>query len=135
MEGGTKSNVIAGSAFVHWSARLAPGQSNEAFLAAMQGCADSDTRVDWEVPFQGEPLPAGERGNEASRDFALANGLDPVESVDFWTEAALFSAAGLPSLVLGPGHIEQAHVADEWVSLDQLERACDGYRAVVKSDG
>ena len=26
----------------------------------MQGCADSDTRVDWEVPFQGEPLPAGE---------------------------------------------------------------------------
>jgi len=135
VDGGTKSNVIAGSAFVHWSARLAPGQSNEAFLAAMQGCADSDAQVEWEVPFQGEPLPAGERDNEASREFARANGLDPVESVDFWTEAALFSAAGLPSLVLGPGHIEQAHVTDEWVSLDQLERACDGYRAVVKSDG
>jgi acetylornithine deacetylase len=135
VDGGTKSNVIAGNAFVHWSARLAPGQSNGAFLAAVQGCADSGSRVDWEVPFQGEPLPAGGQENESSRVFAQANGLDVVESVDFWTEAALFSAAGLPALVLGPGHIEQAHVTDEWVSLDQLERACDAYRAVVKSDG
>ena len=78
--------------------------------------------------------PSGQE-SDASRVFARANGLDVVESVDFWTEAALFSAAGLPALVLGPGHIEQAHVTDEWVSLDQLERACDAYRAVVKSDG
>jgi acetylornithine deacetylase len=135
VDGGTKSNVIAGSAFVHWSARLQPGQSSEAFLAAVQDCAHPEARVEWEVPFRGEPLPAGGRDNEASRAFARANGLDVVESVDFWTEAALFAAAGVPALVLGPGHIEQAHVTDEWVSLDQLERAFESYRAVVKSDG
>ncbi|MDX1381905.1 MAG: M20/M25/M40 family metallo-hydrolase, partial [Xanthomonadales bacterium] len=37
--GGTKSNVIAGEAFVHWSARLPPGEPNDEFLAAVQACA------------------------------------------------------------------------------------------------
>jgi len=52
-------------------------------------------------------------------------------SVDFWTEAALFSAAGLPAMVLGPGHIVQAHQADEWVALNQLQRAREIYQGVV----
>jgi acetylornithine deacetylase len=42
-------------------------------------------------------------------------------AVDFWTEASLFSDAGLTALVYGPGDIAQAHTADEWVSLDQLQ--------------
>jgi acetylornithine deacetylase/succinyl-diaminopimelate desuccinylase-like protein len=35
--------------------------------------------------------------------------------------------------VLGPGHIEQAHVRDEWVSLDQLERCLEIYRALLEA--
>ena len=41
--------------------------------------------------------------------------------VDFWTEASLFSQAGLTAFVFGPGDIAQAHTADEWVALDQLD--------------
>jgi acetylornithine deacetylase len=55
--------------------------------------------------------------------------------LDFWTEAALFSAAGLPALVLGPGNIEQAHTSDEWVAVEQLARAYELYGRVVSSDG
>jgi acetylornithine deacetylase len=62
-------------------------------------------------------------------------GFDPGEPVDFWTEAALFSKAGLPALVLGPGNINQAHVADEWVDLDQLSMAHNLYSAVVRDNG
>ena len=57
------------------------------------------------------------------------------EPVDFWTEASLFSAAGLPALVLGPGDIAQAHVSDEWVGLTQLDTAYELYRRVVNDDG
>ena len=61
--------------------------------------------------------------------------LPPGEFVNFWTEASLFSSAGLPALVLGPGNIAQAHAVDEWVELEQLETACQLYGQVVNNDG
>jgi acetylornithine deacetylase len=135
VDGGTKSNVIAGSAFVHWSARLRPGESNDEFLREIRSCAPLDSNVDWEVPFRGEPLPAGSQDDSAARRFCATHKLPLGEAVDFWTEASLFSAAGLPALVLGPGDIAQAHVADEWVELEQLDAAYKLYSNVVRNDG
>jgi acetylornithine deacetylase len=135
VDGGTKSNVIAGGAFVHWSARLQPGESNDEFLREIQACAPPDSSVDWEVPFRGEPLPAGSRDDFTARRFCVTHELPPGEPVDFWTEASVFSAAGLPALVLGPGDIAQAHVTDEWVELNQLETAYELYSRVVNNDG
>ena len=45
--------------------------------------------------------------------------------VDYFCDAAVLSAAGMPSVVFGPGDIAQAHTADEWISLAELERAKD----------
>lgn len=134
MSGGSKSNVIAGDAFVHWSARLRPGESNEDFLRSIQACAPPGARVEWDIPFAGEPLPAWGQDSAAAAQFCARTGLPGRTSVDFWTEASLFSAAGLPALVLGPGSIVQAHVTDEWVALAQLERAFALYGQLVKSD-
>ncbi|NNK31530.1 MAG: acetylornithine deacetylase [Xanthomonadales bacterium] len=133
VDGGSKSNVIAGGAFVHWSARLQPGESNTAFLEEIQACAGSGP--DWEVPFRGEPLPAAGQGDADARAFCRRLELPLSAPVDFWTEASMFSAAGLPALVLGPGHIAQAHAADEWVELDQLQTALELYTKVVTHDG
>jgi len=134
IEGGTKSNVIAGSAYVHWSARLRPGESNEAFLGDIQACADEDAEVNWEVPFHGEPLPAAGQGDSEATEWCAARRLEMGQAVDFWTEASLFSAAGLPAVVLGPGHIAQAHQTDEWVALAQLQQALEIYEKLVKAD-
>ena len=46
--------------------------------------------------------------------------------VAFGTEAGLFQSAGIPTVVCGPGHIAQAHQADEYVSLEQLA-ACERF--------
>lgn len=129
VEGGTKSNVIANEARVHYSARLGPGRDNEALFEALSALAGND--AEWRVPFSGPPLPAAGGGDGESRAFAQAAGLSLGEPVDFWTEASLFSAAGMPALVLGPGDIEQAHAVDEWVALEQLETAFGLYRRVV----
>jgi len=135
VEGGTKSNVIAGHAFVHWSARLRPGESNDEFLQAIRACTPPGTDVEWEVPFLGEPLPAAGRDDSLSRSFCAARGLPVGDPVDFWTEASIFSAADVPAIVLGPGHIAQAHVTDEWVALEQLETAHELYKGVILNDG
>jgi acetylornithine deacetylase len=42
--------------------------------------------------------------------------------VDFFCDAAILSAGGIPSIVFGPGDVAQAHTADEWISLTELER-------------
>jgi len=132
IDGGTKSNVIAGSAFVHWSARLRPGESNEEFLHEIQRCDDVESVTEWEVPFSGDPLPASDYSDDSARAFCLQHGLMTGDPVDFWTEASLFSQAGLPAIVLGPGHISQAHMADEWVELEQLSTISAIYSKVVK---
>jgi acetylornithine deacetylase len=47
--------------------------------------------------------------------------------VAFGTEAGLFvSMAGVPSVVIGPGAITQAHTPDEWVEMAELEK-CAGF--------
>ncbi|HUA67814.1 MAG TPA: M20/M25/M40 family metallo-hydrolase [Candidatus Saccharimonadales bacterium] len=45
--------------------------------------------------------------------------------IDFFCDAAVLSAGGIPSVVFGPGDIAQAHTAGEWVSLASLERGKD----------
>lgn len=56
-----------------------------------------------------------------------------VQKVAYGTEAGLFQAAGIPSVVCGPGDIEQAHKADEFVALDQLEQCERFLRGAVDS--
>jgi acetylornithine deacetylase len=57
------------------------------------------------------------------REFLKAAGQTRPLGVDFFCDAAILSAGGIPSVVFGPGDIAQAHTADEWVSLAQLEKA------------
>jgi acetylornithine deacetylase len=56
--------------------------------------------------------------------FALAlTGANRAEAVSYATEAGLFEKAGCPAVICGPGDIAQAHAADEFVSIVQIE-AC-----------
>ncbi len=134
VEGGTKSNVIAGSVFMHASARLRPGDSNETFVQQVKACVPEGSQPEWEVPFTGEPLPASGQTATSATGFAESSGLGIGDPVDFWTEASIFSEFEKPALVLGPGHIEQAHVANEWVSLAQLSHARELYQRIIESD-
>lgn len=133
VEGGVKSNVIADHAHIFWSARLSPGDSNEDFIAqSLQW--DGAAAADWTVSFSGPPLPTGGHDDTASREFARRHELATGEGLDFWTEASLFAAAGIPALVLGPGSIEQAHVLNEWVAVEQLERCLAIYTGLVNAN-
>ena len=52
-------------------------------------------------------------------------------SVSYGTEAGLFQQAGIPAVICGPGSITQAHKADEFVALDQLEQCAAFLRRLV----
>jgi acetylornithine deacetylase len=69
--------------------------------------------------------------SKASEAVALAlklTGASETQAVSYTTEAGLFEHAGYPSVICGPGDIAQAHAADEFVSIEQLD-ACMAFLA------
>ncbi|MCU0958574.1 MAG: M20 family metallopeptidase [Pirellulaceae bacterium] len=50
--------------------------------------------------------------------------------VPYGTNAPFYAEAGIPTVVCGPGSIDQAHTADEWIAIDQLTAAVEVYYAV-----
>ncbi|RNF86562.1 acetylornithine deacetylase [Montanilutibacter psychrotolerans] len=127
VEGGIKANMIAPTAEVRFGFRPLPSMSIDALHERLGTLCAPGAIERYEETFRGDALPSGDvataedRRLEA-RDLADALGLPIGNAVDFWTEAALFSAGGLNAIVYGPGDIAQAHTADEWVALDQLQR-------------
>lgn len=136
VEGGIKANMIAPAAEVRFGFRPLPSMSIDALHAGFRSVATPGAVEHYEETFRGPPLPAGdiaeaERLRLDARNLADALDLPIGNAVDFWTEASLFSAAGLTAIVYGPGDIAQAHTANEWVSLDQLETAAATYRRLL----
>jgi acetylornithine deacetylase len=127
VEGGIKANMIAPSAELRFGFRPLPSQSIDGLHETFGTLIDAGAIERYQETFRGPSLPAGdvataERRRLEARDLADALDLPIGNAVDFWTEASLFSAAGLTAIVYGPGDIAQAHTADEWVALEQLER-------------
>lgn len=136
VEGGIKANVIAPEAEVRFGFRPLPSQDLDALHAGFREMAAPGELEEYEETFRGPPLPAGgvagaEERRLQARDLADALGLPVGNAVDFWTEASLFSQAGMTAIVFGPGDIAQAHTADEWVALDQLQAYADAVARIL----
>ena len=138
IEGGIKANMIAPGADVRFGFRPLPSMSIDVLHERFNAMAEAGAIGSYEETFRGPPLPAGDVATAETRrlegrDLADALGLPIGNAVDFWTEASLFSAAGLTAIVYGPGDIAQAHAADEWVALDQLVAATTTYRGLLEA--
>jgi acetylornithine deacetylase len=140
IEGGIKANMIAPAAELRFGFRPLPSMDVDQLLATFAGFAEPEA-AHFEETFRGPSLPSGAAPGEnggraeerrlAARDVADALDLPIGNAVDFWTEASLFSAGGYTALVYGPGDIAQAHTADEFVTLEQLQRYADSVNRII----
>ena len=132
INGGVKANMIASDCELKFGFRPLPGQDSQLILQSLEGLANkegseiSSNDIEIKAGFFGPCLPAANQNFEMSTLNAeqLTNelGLEKGDAVNFWTEASLFSQAGLTALVYGPGNIAQAHTANEWVEIIQLQK-------------
>jgi acetylornithine deacetylase len=139
IEGGIKANMIAPTAELRFGCRPLPTMDPDELLARFRSLVEPQP-VEFSETFRGASLPAGDTANAeanrlAARDLADELGIPVGNAVDFWTEAALFSAAGYTAFVYGPGDIAQAHSADEWVALDQLQQYAETIHRLVEKCG
>jgi acetylornithine deacetylase len=77
------------------------------------------------------PSFLGSAGDPVTRLAQRLSGERGTTLVAFGTEAGIFKQSGIPTVVCGPGSIEQAHQADEFVSLEQLARCEDFLRGLA----
>src|SRR3546814_15457035 len=90
----------------------------------------------YQATFAGPPLPAGDIASAEQRRLLARDLADELElpigtAVDFWTEASLFSAAGLTAMVYGPGKLAPAHSADEWVAMEQCHNSPSAVSRII----
>jgi acetylornithine deacetylase len=130
--GGTAGNILARECVFGFDLRALPDDRSRAALAPFFAMARRlDAELQARAPEAGvvveqlaevPPLRA-DRGTEAEafvRRLAGDNG--PARVASFASEAGQFQAAGLPTVLCGPGSIDQAHQPDEYVERTQLER-------------
>ena len=135
IEGGIKANMIAPSAEVRFGMRPLPTMQPDGLLERFRTLTEP-VPAHFGETFRGPSLPAGDTATAEARRLAARDLADELEipvgnAVDFWTEASLFSAAGYLAFVYGPGDIAQAHTADEWVLLDQLQHYAETIHRII----
>jgi acetylornithine deacetylase len=126
LAGGVAFNVIPARGDLTYSIRPYPGFDRGAWdrevVALAHAIDEAITFTDTieNVPFACEDL------RDLVKPFAQRVGV-----LDFWTEAAMWARAGKKAIVIGPGDIAQAHSADEWVTLEDLDWAVDLFRSLL----
>ena len=135
LNAGTTSNIVPNRATLSWEARLLPSQDENEIRDRMSAWvggrnalirarfANAGIETDNYVNVPGlAPEPEGE-----ARSLALRlTGSNRTEVVSYATEAGHFQAAGMSTVICGPGSVDQAHKPDEFVALDQLAQ-CDRF--------
>jgi len=138
IRGGTALNIVPHECSFDFEFRHLPGDDPDALLEEFRrhvaAVLEPEMRaVRPETGFHIAPLsvmPPLTTGPEAEV-VALAQeltGCDEIGKVSYGTEGSHFQRAGIPTVVCGPGSIEQAHKPDEWVSLEQIGK-CDAFLA------
>jgi acetylornithine deacetylase len=130
IEGGTQLNIVPGHCRFEFEFRYLPQDDPQALLAEVKRYAEQEVQpamqaVDPATGFSWEEISSFP-GLDLSPDAAVIelakalSGGNATGKVAFGTEAGLFDAAGIPTVVCGPGSIDQAHKPDEFVALEQV---------------
>jgi acetylornithine deacetylase len=132
LEGGVAFNVVPTRATLHLSVRPAPGTRVADVLAEAERRARAATAphpLVWNVVADRPPFAT--RALAAFEPLLGERARAPVP-LDFWTEAACLSERGIDAVVFGPGHIAQAHAADEFVDIAELEAARAAFEGALR---
>jgi acetylornithine deacetylase len=143
IHGGTQVNIVPDACAIEIDRRLLPGEEIDAVLAEYEALLaslsreDPDLRVEMEPPMLSDyPLetaaeePVAVVAGQVLQQLGLPG--SPV-GVPYASDASKLSRAGIPSIVIGPGSIDQAHAAVEFVDCRQVDQAFEFYRGFMET--
>ncbi|MFY9288616.1 MAG: acetylornithine deacetylase [Alphaproteobacteria bacterium] len=143
IKGGTAENIIAEHCEIQWQARAHPGDDLDSTLQDIEHLAQASLMPRFKAfepkagmrtctCFNIPPLLPTEN-NPGQMILGKLTGNTETKAVSFATEAGFFQKLGTHVVVCGPGDIDQAHKADEYVEKSQLLACLDLLRKVLLS--
>jgi acetylornithine deacetylase len=124
IRGGTQPNIVPDRCLISVDRRTLPGESEAGTrreVAAFLRSRKLRARVANVKLKPCYPLET-DAGLPLVHQFLRAAGQTQATGLHYFCDAAVLARGGIPSVVFGPGDIAQAHTADEWIELAQLER-------------
>ena len=128
--GGSKTNIVPDRCEATVDIRTIPDQNSPGFLPHIRRrllgvCPDLEIEFGQSPPLYTDP---------AHPLIGVLNLLGAkCIGAPWFCDAAVFAARGIPSIALGPGSISQAHTADEWIDIADLEAAVAFFKRFLAS--
>jgi acetylornithine deacetylase len=132
LHGGTALNIVPDIATFEFEFRVLSVDKSDAFLKEVVDYAKNVLEPEMKAVAPEAGFEFQDRGEFAGLDTAenadvtlltkQLTGRNSHSKVAYGTEGGLFSQAGIPTVVCGPGNIDQAHKADEWIAVSELEK-------------
>ena len=141
INGGTANNIIAGDCTFTWGVRaIKPGEGErvkseldayceEVLLPPLRQTAPEANITSKQVAEIPALIPS--QDNPAEALVRQLTGQNQAGAAAFGTEAGQFQEAGIPSVICGPGSVDQAHQPNEFVSLSQLTKCEEFVRKIA----
>lgn len=136
VNGGTAVNIIPRHCDFRWEFRALPDQDPDEIPARLAAFAEEKLLPRMRAVFPGAAIETTARNfvpplkpQEGAPGEALVLQLaerNETEAVSYGTEAGLFQMADVPTVICGPGSIQQAHKTDEFIELAQVA-ACERF--------
>jgi acetylornithine deacetylase/succinyl-diaminopimelate desuccinylase family protein len=141
IRGGVQVNFVPDTCAIEIDRRLLPGETVDGVLAHYQSLLDDlkaqhpTLQAEMETPMLTDEALETDANSPAAKlasTLLAERGLDSgLYGVPFGSDASKLSRQGVPSLVFGPGSIDQAHAAVEYVDIAEVERAFEFYRDFI----
>ncbi len=124
--GGAATNIVAERCSVRWEYRTSRKQDAALIQKAVADYLERDTSVGLLIASEIEldvPQFSTHFSDQAMRVLTGFGAKLPLTTLPFGSEAGIFERSNIPSVVCGPGSIDQAHRPDEWIACAALEEA------------
>ena len=145
IRGGVQVNLVPATCQVEVDRRLLPGETSELVFQHYQSVLDEVMRTHPQVRAIMHPPMLTDLPLETRVECAPVQAMLQVLSdlgcrrepagMPFGSDASKFGALGIPSLIFGPGSIDQAHTASEFVDCQQVLTSHQVYRSYMLSEG
>ena len=143
INGGSAVNIIPSVCEIEIDRRILPGEDPLDVRKSIQAVLDrislanSSIEIGTSEPFIDfplDPLSNVEFAAQISKSLDSLGFADELLGVAYGTDASTYSIARLPAVVIGPGSIDQAHTKDEWIELQELDKAVVIYEQFMKAN-